>query len=198
MERIIPEMLDEMLPIIGMLRPGIVDKNLSLPITRGVFPRYQNPKPTFGKRTLGRKMIVGDNCRPLFPELAMLAYMERRGWRGFWVDTFHRRLRMHDDFGGLKLSEASLLEVLPGGLGERVKNLTARNGGRFSGCWDVLAFTATDLAFVEMKESGNDRVRQTQIDWYRAAIKIGIRPESFRVVEWAFGPHGEEEFEVAN
>jgi hypothetical protein len=65
----------------------------------------------------------------------------------------------------------------------------ARSGklaNKYSGCWHVLAWKGPEFRFVETKLRGRDKIRDTQISWFEAALETGWQPESFLIVEWSF------------
>lgn len=59
------------------------------------------------------------------------------------------------------------------------------NGGSYSGCWDVVAWSGGRIVFAEAKHKGHDRLRSTQQRWVASAMAVGIPAESFLIVEWS-------------
>ena len=63
---------------------------------------------------------------------------------------------------------------------------------RFAGCWDVFAWRNGTYLFAEAKHSKKDKIRETQLRWYAAALECGLSEQNFLLVEWSFMPGGAE------
>ena len=58
--------------------------------------------------------------------------------------------------------------------------------------WDVIAWRDDSQAilFTECKESGKDKITETQRGWLKAGLRAGLSLDSFLVVEWSAEPVG--------
>lgn len=65
-----------------------------------------------------------------------------------------------------------------------LRGIAELNGGNFNGCWDVLAWKGDRIIFTESKRLKRDKIRDTQTRWLDAALRYGLKPENFLVVEW--------------
>lgn len=128
------------------------------------------------ENTYGGKAVLNFNGEPLFAELGILRIFENEGWNGVWVDTYGRRFRTN--WSG---SEQFDLPEEKQALFDQICNAGKSN----SGCWDVFCWKNDDIIFAEAKRLKNDRIQASQINWLEAALKCGLKPESFLVVEWA-------------
>lgn len=156
-----------------------VGGRMSIPKARPRFERWTGEPP---EDTYGNKPIVDVDGEPMFAELAILRYFQTDGWDGVWVDTFRKKHRTSwGDEGVVRLS------------GERLQLLKTINGkaGSTSGCFDVYCWKEDSLVFAESKRASKDSIRDTQIRWLEAALRSGLDPSSFLVVEWSFSdsPH---------
>lgn len=50
--------------------------------------------------------------------------------------------------------------------------------------WDLLLWKGKELQFVELKRSGKDRIRSTQVEFLKWALNVGFDLEHFEVWEW--------------
>ena len=122
----------------------------------GVLPRTYTSKP-----------LVSVNGDAMFAELAIVRWLEKDGWDGVWVDTFH----------GGKLWRAMPHRSLPVALPPEARALHDRirraNGGRSSGAFDVMAWRNGNFAFLEYKGEG-DRSNRNESRWIEAALEAGV------------------------
>jgi hypothetical protein len=128
----------------------------------------------------GNKPVVEYDGQPLFAELAIVRLVEQEGWTGVWVDTYRQRF--------LRDLPGAGDEVPPPEPARELYGRIASRAGGAGGCWDVLAWRGTEIAFLESKRHGKDRLRPGQGVWLRAALDEGILASSFAVVEWDFTP----------
>lgn len=141
-------------------------------------------RPAFGQwtgefegDTYGNKPLVDMDGEPMFAELAILRLFQKDGWDGVWVDTFSRKYRTAwGETGVVRLS------------GDRLETLRAihRRAGSASGCFDVYCWRKDLIMFAESKRASKDHIRDTQLRWLEAALRVGLEPSSFLVVEWFF------------
>lgn len=63
---------------------------LEIPTWRIQFPKWHgSPLPETLRKTYTSKPLVEIDGEPLFGELAILRCLQKDGWTGYWVDTFH-------------------------------------------------------------------------------------------------------------
>lgn len=119
--------------------------------------------------TYTSKPLVSVNGAAMFGELAILRWLEKDGWDGVWMDTFH----------GAKFWKAmphkSLPVVLPPAARALYDAIKAVNGGKASGAFDVMAWRNGDFAFLEYKGEG-DRSNRNEARWIAAALAAGVLP----------------------
>jgi hypothetical protein len=99
------------------------------------------------KRTYTAKPLVASFGQPLFGELAIVECLQRDGWTGVWVDTYHGAELFWRDMpqrsSNVDLSaEPEALHVYRG--------IVAEHGKR-GGFFDVFAWRQTQLLFVELQ-----------------------------------------------
>lgn len=126
--------------------------------------------------TYGGKSVLDYKGTPLFAELYVLSQYEEEGYNGVWVDTFRRVFRT-------ELPEQKQEEVL---LPDSVQHLLNQinTDGKLSGTWDLILWKGNNIRFVELKRKGKDRIRQSQVDFLKRALKAGVSLENFEVFEW--------------
>lgn len=125
--------------------------------------------------TYGGKAIVDSEGSPVFAELAMIHVLEEHGFDGaVWVDSYRGRFRN---------AMAPAVCTLPAHALQVYDRIVTINGGR-RGCWDVLAWSAVDVAFVECKRKGQDHINSNQVKWLESALRAGLRLEDFAICEW--------------
>ena len=130
--------------------------------------------------TYRNKSLVNYFGEPLFGELAVLRWLEKDGWEGVWVDTFHSSSTEKLFWKGLPDRTApSPLPPKAKKLYEKIMSNHPRDGGFF----DVLAWRNGKFLFVEYKSKG-DRLNDNQRLWIRSAITSGISPSSLVIVEY--------------
>lgn len=117
----------------------------------------------------------------VFAELAILRSFKQAGWDGRWIDSYHQRY----------LTEywpTPVSEPLPIQRQSILDTIRAKAGGT-GGCFDVFCWRGEELIFAESK--WRDKIRKTQTLWLEAALDIGIREESFLIVQWRFEERSE-------
>jgi len=125
--------------------------------------------------TFGNKAVLDFHGKPLFAELVILRLLQEAGWKGVWVDSYRRAFRR-----SLPPSRCAL----PPGAQNLFDKIVRANGGRSGGCWDIFAWKGRLYLFVESKRRRRDSIRATQINWYESARKVGVRANSFLILEW--------------
>ncbi len=145
-------------------------QSVEIPLTS---PMFEPWKGEYQGDSYGGKPILEYQGQPLFPELVILRHFMDDGWNGVWVDTYRKRyLVSHDVESQLNEHHIDLLN-----------SIYTANGNR-SGCFDVFAWKDEQVLFAESKWAKTDKIRETQIKWLFAALSIGMRRDSFLVVEW--------------
>lgn len=143
-----------------------------------------------GIHTFGDKDLLLVDGRPQFAEVAILRLFQAAGWQGRWVETYGHGKRTPGLWNAWHRDGPQAQEHLPieeAWVNERLDAIATANGGSFSGCWDVVAWTSDRLVFAESKKHKKDRIGGTQLRWLEAALICGMRVEDFLVVEWELG-----------
>lgn len=119
--------------------------------------------------TYTAKPLVSVNGAAMFGELAIVRWLEKDGWEGVWMDTFH----------GAKfwksMPHKSLPVALPPAARALYDAIKVANGGKASGAFDVMAWRNGDFAFLEYKGAG-DRSNRNEARWIAAALTAGVLP----------------------
>ena len=126
--------------------------------------------------TYNGKAVIDCNGEPVFSELAVLRLFQSHGWSGVWVDSYRRKFRV-----GLP-DVVEPIEI-PRKQRDLIDSIRARTG-KFGGCWDVLVWKRDAMLFLELKRQKKDAVQNTQIQWLKASLSHGLKPENFALVEW--------------
>ncbi len=135
--------------------------------------------------TYTSKPLVLIEGASLFGELAIVRLLQKDGWGGVWVDTFHSSAQHQlfwDDMPH-RAAPFGLQQVpLARGIYDRI---VAARGGRRGGFFDVLAWRGDELAFIEYKGPG-DRPNRNEPAWLAAALACGISPSQLFCVSATF------------
>jgi hypothetical protein len=130
------------------------------------------------KTYLSKPLVKVDN-ENLFGELAILRYLQKDGWNGVWVDTFHGR--------GKKLFWNNLPPEGKASLADEATflydKIVTSNAGKASGFFDVFAWKNGEYIFLEYKGAG-DKPNQNETKWINSAIKSGIKPEQLYFITY--------------
>ena len=132
-------------------------------------------KPGTLAATYTSKPLVTVDGAPYFGELAVLRWLERDGWSGVWVDTFHGRKFWRD------MPQRSAPVALPPEARALYDRIVAANGGRSGGFFDVMAWRDGQSVFVEYKGPG-DRSNRNESRWIDAALAAGVSEHDLVVV----------------
>ncbi len=126
----------------------------------------------------GGKAILDFEGEPVFAEIAILRAFERSGWEGVWVDSFRGGRYRRTCWDG------TYVPALPSGAAGLLDQIRSVATSR-ARCWDVFCWRPDgSQVFAEAKRGGRDRMRASQLEWLRAALKVGIQATEFLVVEW--------------
>ena len=119
-------------------------------------------------KTYTIKPLVQLDGEPLFGELAILRCLQKDGWDGVWVDTFHRRFwqGLPDRTEPYDLASAP---TFVRATYDRIVSIRGKSGGFF----DVMAWRGNELFFIEYKGKG-DRPNSNESSWIEAALEAGI------------------------
>lgn len=117
-------------------------------------------------KTYRTKPLVRMDGQALFGELAILRLLERDGWDGVWVDTFHGRKFWRG------MPHDSVPVILPAATQVRYDTLVAVHG-KAGGFFDVMAWREGRFLFVEYKGAG-DRSNRNERHWIAAALASGV------------------------
>ena len=144
------------------------------------FPKWNgSPLSETTKDTYRVKPLVEVDGEPLFGELAILRLLQKDGWDGVWVDTFHGH--------GKKLFWNGLPDrTSPCKLPEKAEALYDKileTNGKPGGFFDIFAWLGEEFLFVEYKGQG-DTIKPNQISWIFSAIKSGVPSTSLKLVEF--------------
>lgn len=148
------------------------------------FKKWDGEKPLY---TLGGKAILDVAGKPQFAELAIADFFKQQGFETRWAETYgygnglplflsEWRDKPLKDQTNHPIDEAWVTEML--------KDIAKLNGESFSGCWDVIAWKDNRLYFIESKRRKKDGLRDTQRHWINSAMRYGLAPENFIVIEW--------------
>ena len=158
-------------------------ESLALPSGRQVFVgkctpsfrQWNGDRKRLGPTYDSKPRLELDGC-PVFAEVLVLADFLSLGWDGIWVDTFHRSM-----WKGMpsEQTRATVSETIR----TRLECIGAREPK--ARCWDVVAWQDDQLLFCEVKHSGKDKIRESQLRWVDAALMEGISVSQFLVVEWS-------------
>ena len=119
--------------------------------------------------TYTSKPLVSVNGDAMFGELAILRWLEKDGWEGVWVDTFHG-----GKFWRAMPHKSSPVRLPPDAqaLYDRIKQ---KNDGKASGAFDVMAWRHGHFAFLEYKGEG-DKSNRNEARWIESALAAGVEP----------------------
>lgn len=139
------------------------------------------------KNTYGRKPLLDVDGKTMFAELAIRIIFEDEGWDARWISPRRKRyvplIDWKDDVFHNQIpvpfKNQSTIDLLA--------NIAKLNNGFYSGCWDVVAIKGSQIIFAESKRSKKDTIRETQVEWLSAALKFGLKPSNFLVVQWVTG-----------
>jgi len=130
------------------------------------------PAGTLAK-TYTTKPLVQVDGEPLFGELAIVRWLQKDGWDGVWVDTYHSRGRRKFFWQGMPhKTEPYDLSSIPR-VWKTYNRIVEHNGGRAAGFFDVLAWRGDRLLFAEYKGKG-DKPNKNERAWIDAAVRAGV------------------------
>lgn len=161
--------------------------NVEIPKCKITFDLWQG---TPIANTFGGKPLIDVGGKPMFAELAIMHMFLQDGWEARWLESYGRGQRnivCLSEWADLPYSQQTECPIANENIMNMLLGIAELNGGNFNGCWDVLAWKGNRIIFAESKRSKRDKVRDTQTRWLDAALRYGLNPENFLVVEWEFG-----------
>jgi hypothetical protein len=129
----------------------------------------------------GKKPLIEFDCQPVFAELAILGTLRQDGWDGVWVDTYRNTFRR-----GVPPDSCDL----PSRAQALYDRICLENDGKQGGCFDVFVWRDQRYLFVESKWRAKDVLQNTQKEWIKAALRVGVPMDSLLICEWDFPPTG--------
>ena len=137
--------------------------------------------------TFGGKPIVSLNSKPMFAEVAIMEHFIADGWNTRWIETYGK-----DKMNPIHLSEwkdDKYINQIPNPITDEeilkhLNTIATLNGDSYSGCWDVLAWKGERIIFAESKRTKKDSMRTTQVNWLKAGLQSGLKPDNFLIVQW--------------
>jgi hypothetical protein len=124
-------------------------------------------KPGVLASTYTSKPLVSVEGDAMFGELAIVRWLERDGWEGLWVDTFHRQ-----QFWSRMPHKSSPVSPPPA-VRARYEAILAANGGKPRGFFDVIAWRGDQIIHLEYKRAG-DHSNRSEAGWIEAALRAGV------------------------
>ncbi len=131
-------------------------------------------------RTWSAKPLVTLEKQTLFAEVALLALFRKAGWEGVWANTVHRKYfdKMPNQSKGVSLTTY---------IGQVLTRIAEGNGQSRSGCWDLVLWSNKTLVFVAASATHlQGGVGDARARWLDSALRTGISPGQFVVVEWDY------------
>ena len=126
------------------------------------------------------KPFIAGKPGPVFAEIALVRLLNEGGWEARWIDNYRNKVWCRMPYEDPEGPE----DALPLREQQLYCRIWRANGGRRGGCWDIWAWRGNRHIFVEAKMmGGRDKIRLSQVHWFRAAISQGIPKRSFCVVE---------------
>ena len=152
---------------------------LTLPLGNTVlipraYPVFLPWKGAFKRtRITTHKTVLNENGRPCFVEQAILKILEADGWSGLWIGALGR------SFQTSTCGEGKLPKHLIVLMNDIYTHAVTR-----AGCFDVIAWKGEDVLFAEARWKGKELIGRTRLRWLSAALRAGLSPEAFLIVEW--------------
>lgn len=126
--------------------------------------------------TYGNKSVIDYDGEPVFAELAVLRLFQANSWQGVWADSYGKKFRT----GLPGVAEPITLPPEQQKLYDDIKLRTGLSGG----CWDLFLWRESEVLFIELKRHKKDRAQDSQIQWLKASLGIGLVPSNFALLEW--------------
>jgi hypothetical protein len=136
-------------------------------------------------RGYSAKPLVLVEKQVAFPEIAILALFRKMGWEGAWVDTPHHKFfdKMPNQSKGMSLVAHAA---------QAISRIAAYNENSRAGCWDLVLWSERSVAFAAVVGTSSRGgvptapIGDARTRWLAAAVKSGLTPAQFVVVEWDY------------
>jgi hypothetical protein len=152
-------------------------------------------QPIEKKKTIGGKPIVCLNNKPMFAEDAIRSLFLLDGWDARWISTYGKSRLFPIFLDGWKdldkweddsYKNQRHCDIANEEIKEILSDIAKYNPKSYAGCWDVFGWKDGRVLFAESKRRKKDKIRDTQLNWLDTAIKCGLKPDNFLMVEWDF------------
>lgn len=153
--------------------------------------QFQKWKDVPLKESFGGKPVVTLDGEGLFVEAALLILFKNSGWQARWISTVGKAhstpiylnewkddLYIHQTHE--PIAEAKVLAVL--------QKMVQLNHQSFAGCWDIVSWNGETILFTKAIRNNKDLVRKIHLNWLKAGLAIGLKPENFLLVQWDYNP----------
>jgi hypothetical protein len=126
------------------------------------------------KSTYTSKPLVVVDDEPVFGEIAIARWLAKDGWNALWVDTFHGK-----KFWKGMPDRTSPVEPPPPirALYDRIAAIKGSAGG----CFDVVGWSGSQIAWFEYKGPG-DKPNRNEGLWIEAALQAGVTPDNLILI----------------
>lgn len=141
------------------------------------------------KESFGNKPFVDINGEGMFAELAIQKLFEKSGWSARWIETYGTPANAPKylmEWKDIPFVNQKHFPISYQRITDILASISRCNNNTYSGAWDVLGWTDERLLFAEAKRKRQDKVRPSQVNWFNAAIKAGLKAENFLIVEWDY------------
>jgi hypothetical protein len=146
---------------------------VEVPTFRRHESRWKGPTPA-SFAAVPNKPPLNFEGLPTWAEFVLVRLLERSGWEAVWVKNWAGRAFWRDVESPVELPQ------IQAALFQQIETLTAARAG----CWDIFAWRAEDVLFIESKQRRRDRLRPSQQVWLEAALESGVPLSAFAAVEW--------------
>ena len=145
------------------------------------FPPASPPRLPDGtlKSTYTIKPLVDVDSESVFGEIAIIRWLAKDGWSALWADTFHGRKFWRD------MPHRSESIEPPSPVRDLYNHIAELKGGP-SGCFDVVAWRASQILWLEYK-GPRDKPNQNEALWIDAAMRGGVTADDLVFVGAARG-----------
>ncbi|MBP1684641.1 MAG: hypothetical protein H6Q33_784 [Deltaproteobacteria bacterium] len=126
---------------------------VKIPTARPIFSRWRG-EPL--QDSFGGKPTVESNGAACFAELAILRLFLSAGWSGRWVEMYGAPTNQPKfllEWAGCGIKAERTVPPDDAVAVARLAAIASRNRGRYSGCWDVVAWADGRIVFAESKWS---------------------------------------------
>lgn len=143
------------------------------------------------KETFGGKSILTVDGKPMFAEMAVVTHFVNSGWQSRWLETYGRGNKEPISLAEWKDESYANQENNPiphKGIQQMLVDIAKLNNNSYAGCWHALSWKDGTVIFAEAKRNNKDVFTPAQNRWLAAALKLGLTPANFLLVQWDFNP----------